>query len=109
MTSFTPTRAQQEGENDLGGTHRLTDGFGWSGFASGSERDPQIFHNEARAMGEPAWGIDSETFLEVGGPRELEKMPVAVIKLGFEEEMAPAKFGGTFRLPLPFLSTNSAT
>jgi len=109
MTSFTPTRAQQEGENDLGGTHRLNEGFGWSEFASGSARSPQIFHDEARSMGEPAWGIDTSEFEEVGGPQDLGTMPVAVIKLGFEEETALDTFGGTFRVPLPFLSTISAT
>ena len=109
MTNFTPTRIQQEGDIDLGGTHRLTEGFGWSDVASGSARNPQIFHDEARTMGEAAWGVDSEDSFEVGGPQDLESMPVAVIKLGFEEETAPKTFGGTFRVPLPTLSTLSAT
>jgi hypothetical protein len=109
MTNFTPTRAQQEGDIDLGGTYRLTERFGWSEVASGSARDPQIFKNEVRTMGETVWGVDSEDSFEVGGPQDLESMPVAVIKLGFEKETAPDTFGGTSWVPLPTLSTLSAT
>jgi hypothetical protein len=109
MTNFTPTRARQDGDIDLGGTHRLTEGFGWSEVASGSERSHPIFQNEAREMGEPAWGVDSAESFEVGGPQDLELMPVAVIKLGLEKETAPEPFGGMLKVPLLFLSTNSAT
>lgn len=109
MTSFTPTQADRNGGNDLGGTHRLTERFGWSRFASGSERSPKIFQNEDHEMGETVWGIDEDSSFEVGGPQDLDMMPVTVIKLGFEEETAPENFGGSSWVPLPTLSTLSAT
>lgn len=109
MTSFTPTRTLQKGENDLGGTHRLNPGFGWSEFESGSAKSQPIFHDEARLMGEPAWVIDTKASNEVGGPQDLEAMPVAVIQQNFDKKAVPDSFGGTTRVPLPILSTNSAT
>lgn len=109
MTSFTPTRTLQKGENDLGGTHRLNLGFGWSELASSSAKSLPIFHDEARLMGEPAWGIDEQVSNEVGGPQDLDEMPIAVIQRNFDKKAAPDSFGGTTRVLLPILSTNSAT